>query len=119
VRCADAGIVSVFSDVLPVDVLMLCGVFGNIERATVRHVVEQVPAMVTAGGVVIWTRGGHEPDDPRPEVRRWFVEAGMPEVSFDGPPNSYGVGVNRVKVSRPHQLDGPDESDGRRLFTFV
>jgi hypothetical protein len=113
VRSADAGIVSVFSDVLPVDVLMLCGVFGNIERAAVRHVVEQVPAMVDQGGFVIWTRGGHGQDDPRPEVRRWFVQAGMPEVSFDGPPNNYGVGVNRVEASRPRQ---PDE---RRLFTFI
>jgi hypothetical protein len=113
VRRADAGDVRSFSDVLPVDVLMLCGIFGNIERPTVRHIVEQVPAMVTSGGFVIWTRGGKEPDDPRPQVRRWFVEAEMPEVSFDGPPETYGVGVNRVEASRPDRID-----DGR-LFSFV
>jgi hypothetical protein len=113
VRRADAGNVGVFRDLLPVDVLMLCGVFGNIEPAAVRHLVEQVPAMVTGGGSVIWTRGGQQPHDPRPEVRRWFVQAGMPEVSFDGPPNGYGVGVNRVESSRPRQIDE------RRLFTFV
>lgn len=113
VRRADAGNVGVFRDVLPVDVLMLCGVFGNIERPAVRHVVEQVPAMVASGGFVIWTRGGEEPDDPRPEVRRWFVREGMPEVSFDGPPETYGVGVNRVDASRPRQIDE------RRLFTFL
>lgn len=56
-RRRDAGDVRSFGDVLPVDVLMLCGIFGNIERSTVRHVVRQVPAMVASGGFVFWTRG--------------------------------------------------------------
>ena len=113
VRRADAGDVRSFRDVLPVDVLMLCGIFGNVERPTVRHFVGQAPAMVSAGGFVIWTRGAKGPDDPRPEVRRWFTEEGMPEISFDGPPETYGVGVNRVDASRPHPVDE------RRLFSFV
>jgi hypothetical protein len=112
VRCADAGDVGSFRDVVPVDVLMLCGVFGNVERATVRDISTRVPAMVASGGFVIWTRGGEGPDDPRPEVRRWFVEAGMPEVSFDGAPETYGVGVNRIPVGRP-------DLDEARLFSFV
>lgn len=53
------------------------------------------------------------PDDPREEVRRWFVDEGMAEVSFDGAPETYGVGVKRVTVSRPDQLDEA------RLFSFV
>jgi hypothetical protein len=113
VRRADAGDVRSFRDVLPVDVLMLCGIFGNIDRPMVRHVVSQVPAIVTSGGFVIWTRGAKGADDPRAEVRRWFVDEGMTEMSFDGPPENYRVGVNRVVASRPGELDGG------RLFSFV
>ncbi|MGK2928071.1 MAG: SAM-dependent methyltransferase [Acidimicrobiales bacterium] len=114
VRCADAADPRSFCDVLPVDVLLLCGIFGNIERRMVREVVERVPTMVAEDGFVIWTRGGHDgEDDPRPEVRRWFVEAGMPEKSFEGPPESYGVGVNRV----PHGASGA--LGDARLFDFI
>lgn len=113
VRSADAGDPESFRDVLPVDVLMLCGIFGNVEPSTVRHIARRVPAMVRSGGAVIWTRGGEGPDDPRPQVRRWFIDAGMSELSFDGPPETYGVGVNRVERARPI------EAEPARLFTFV
>lgn len=46
VRRGDAGDPASFSDVVPVDVLMLCGVFGNVEHATVAETVRAVPAMV-------------------------------------------------------------------------
>jgi hypothetical protein len=111
VRQRDAGDPASFCDVVPVDVLMLCGVFGNVDHATVADIVRAVPAMVFPGGYVIWTRGGGRPVDRRPEVRRWFVEAGMPEVSFDGQPEPYGVGVNRVTDHRGTLPQG-------RLFTF-
>lgn len=114
VRCADAGDLRSFCDVLPVDVLLLCGIFGNVERDVVRSLVERIPSMVSEGGVVIWTRGGYDgEDDPRPQVRRWFIEAGMPEMSFDGAPERYGVGVNRVEHPRSGQLGDS------RLFDFI
>jgi hypothetical protein len=113
VRCADAGDPASFRDQLPVDVLLLCGVFGNIDPSTVHDVVYRVPAMVVPGGSVIWTRGSHGAADHRPQVRRWFEEAGIPEISFDGPPATFGVGVNEVRegVARP--------IDDSRLFTFL
>lgn len=114
VRCADAGDPGSFADLVPVDVLLLCGIFGNVEPEGVRAMVSRVPSMVVAGGFVIWTRGGHDgEDDPRADVRRWFADAGMPERSFDGPPETYGVGVNRVE--QPSTT--PPGSD--RLFTFI
>src|SRR5690606_31482155 len=83
VRCADAGDPGSLADRLPVEVLLLCGIFGNVEPEGVRAMVPRVPSMVVAGGFVIWTRGGHDGEgDPRADVRRWFADAGMPEVSF-------------------------------------
>lgn len=114
VRQGDAGDPAVFDDVLPVDVLMLCGIFGNVEHATVRNTVAQAPCMLAPGGWVIWTRGGSDPDR-RPEVRRWFEEAGLPEATFDGAPEPYGVGVNRLPLDAPASPALSTE----RLFTFV
>lgn len=111
VRRGDAGDPASFSDIVPVDVLMLCGIFGNVEHASVADIARAVPAMVLLGGYVIWTRGGGPPVDRRPEVRRWFIDAGMEEVSFDGEPEKYGVGVNHIIVPRGAMPDG-------RLFTF-
>ena len=111
VRRGDAGDPASFSDVIPVDVLMLCGIFGNIEHAVVAEIARAAPAMVLQGGYVIWTRGGGAPVDRRPEVRRWFIDAGLPEVSFDGEPEKYGVGVNQVTAHQGAMPNG-------RLFTF-
>jgi len=45
VRHADAGDPAAFRDVLPVHVLMLCGVFGNVHHATVADIARASPAM--------------------------------------------------------------------------
>jgi hypothetical protein len=62
VRCLDAGAVNSFIDVLPADILMLCGIFGNIEHSDVKNVIEHIQCLINEGGYVIWTRGGSEPD---------------------------------------------------------
>jgi len=95
IRCADAGDPASFSDVLPVDVLLLCGILGNIEHGRVKDVIDVVPHLLAKDGYVIWTRGASEPDR-RPEVRSWFCAAGLAELSFDGPPETFGVGVNQL-----------------------
>ena len=103
VRCGDAGAAEVFADRLPVDVLMLCGIFGNISDADVERCVPAAPAMVAPGGTVIWTRGHQVPDDPTGQrgdpaewVRGLFAAAGFDEVAFVKPHGaSYRVGVCR------------------------
>jgi hypothetical protein len=37
VRQADAGVVASFADVLPADVLLLCGIFGNVSAADIKR----------------------------------------------------------------------------------
>lgn len=112
VRCGDAGSVESFIDVLPVDVLLLCGIFGNIQHGSVKRVIELIPSLVRVGGYAVWTRGGSDPDR-RPEIRAWFVESGLEEVAFDGVPEPYGVGVNQVTGS-----SGSDQALPERLFSF-
>jgi hypothetical protein len=113
VREADAGDPTAFADALPVNLLLLCGIFGNISEADIRTTVDAVPAMLAPGGTVIWTRGHRDGDDRRPVIRRWFADAGLEEVSFDGDPEPFGVGVSRAGATR-RVIDLP-----ARLFTFT
>lgn len=114
VRCADAGDPASFGDVPSVDLLLLCGIFGNIEHGRVQGLIGVLHHLLAPGSLVIWTRGASEPDR-RSDVRRWFVASGFDEVSFDGAPESFGVGVNRLgSTSRGDRRQLP-----RQLFQFV
>jgi hypothetical protein len=43
--------------------------------------------------LVIWTRGARRPVDDRPEVRRWFIEAGMPPKITVVAPDDFVLGL--------------------------
>jgi hypothetical protein len=111
VRCGDAGLVSLYRDSVPADVVLLCGVFGNVSEADIWSTVRAAASeLVVAGGFVIWTRGAKDVD-LRPVIRAWFVDCGFAEVMFEGEINGFGVGVAR--------LDRPSAGPRRqRLFTF-
>jgi hypothetical protein len=120
VRTADAGSFETVRDRLGGDVLMLCGVFGNISDADVEHCVRAAPALVRPGGTVVWTRGSPVPDDPADRsgdpaewVRGLFTAAGFEEVEFVAPADaSYRVGVCRHR--------GPDHGRAPRWsFSFL
>jgi hypothetical protein len=113
VRTADASLPESFADVLPVDLLLLCGIFGNVPDGDIRRTVSAAPAMLRPSGFVIWTRGRCEGADLRPTVRRWVAEAGLEEVAYDGAPELFGVGVARARGS-----PGVDRALPDRLFTF-
>lgn len=109
----DAGSSQTWRDETPVDLLMLCGIFGNIGDDDIQATICAVPALLNAGGCVIWTRGAFQDRDLRPQVRAWFERAALAEVTFDGEPAGYGVGVNR---RTPDAVATPVPD---RLFTFI
>jgi hypothetical protein len=114
VRTADAGDPAVFVDATPVDVLLACGIFGNISPADMRRTVAALPSFLTPGGIVIWTRGRGEDasDDPSQEVRSRFVAEGFEELAFEAPADArFRVGMARSTGPTPKP---PQE----RLFTF-
>ena len=113
VRLADASRVASFADVLPADVVLLCGIFGNVSDEDVRMTVMRAPMLCTAGAFVVWTRHRRSPD-LTPRIRAWFDEAGFDEASFDSTgPEGFAVGV--------HRYLGPSVplEPGQRLFTFL
>lgn len=113
IRQADASRASQFADALPADVLLLCGIFGNISARDIQRTVTAAPALCSAGATIIWTRHRRAPD-LTPDVRAWFGASGFDEVAFDalGTSTLVGVGVNRLRRAPDAGL--PDEP----LFTF-
>ena len=114
VRAADAARPASFADVLPVDLLLLCGIFGNVPGEDIRRTVAVVPPLLAPDGIVIWTRGRVDGPDLRPAVRAWFREAGLTEIAYDEEAEGYGVGVARAGDETPTADALPDP-----LFTFV
>lgn len=114
VRQGDAGAPASFADFAPVDLLLLCGVLGNIDDDDLARTIAHLPRLLVADGQVIWTRGAREPDQ-RSQVRDVFVEAGFQELRYDGAPARHGVGHTRLVRQEPEQpLTLPT-----RLFSFV
>jgi hypothetical protein len=113
VRQADAAVVAGFADALPADVLLLCGVFGNVSAEDVRFTVEAAAAMCRPGATVVWTRHRLAPD-LTPQIRAWFAAAGFGELAFDtlATDGMMAVGANRLR--QPATAALPDHP----LFTF-
>ena len=102
VRRGDAGDVATFADVLPVDLLLLCGIFGNISTDDIQATIGAVPSMLAIGGTVIWTRGWFAHEDLRPMIRRWFTEAGLTEVALTAiPSDSASAWRDQQRTRRP------------------
>jgi hypothetical protein len=92
VRQADASQPADYADALPADVLLLCGIFGNVSVADTQRTIAAAAALCAPGATVIWTRHRREPD-LTPRIRAWFTGAGFEELAFGSPESSPQTGV--------------------------
>jgi hypothetical protein len=111
----DASLVGSYVSALPADLVLVCGVFGNIGDGDIRSIVWRLPAFCAPGGTVVWTRHRRPPDQTS-SVRGWFAEAGFVEKSFVAPsPYVLAIGCHQwVGGADVDPLD-PD----LRLFDFI
>jgi hypothetical protein len=114
VLARDASTTDALAGIVPVDVLLLCGIFGNVSETDIRRTVQLTPTLLAPGATVIWTRH-RRPPDLTPTICEWFAEAGFTERSVHTPdPNGViGVAVHRLAA------DPAPFRPGQRLFTFV
>lgn len=113
IATGDAGTTEAFAGAVPADLVLVCGVFGNIPRSDVERTVRALPQFCAEDATVIWTRHRAQPD-LTPSIRAWFAETGFAELAFDSPgANSYAVGSNRL-VAPPQPLER-----NLHLFTFT
>ncbi len=111
VRTADAGAVEVWADAVPVDVVLACGVFGNLERDQVQQCIATLPVACAPNAELIWTRGRGS-EDPGPDLDRWLRLAGFEPVARVAPERArYRVGVDRYLGAARQPVPG------ERLFT--
>lgn len=111
VRQGDAALTDNYAGAVPARIVLLCGVFGNVDDADIERTVEASTELCAEGGTAIWTRHRGTPD-LFPTICGWFERHGYERVWESDPQAGYGVGVHRLQVpSRPLRT-------GRRLFTF-
>jgi len=111
-RCADASQTDPILDAVPADVVLMCGVFGNLATPDVRRAITYAPALCRPGGSVIWTRNRAEPGLVA-TTSRWFAEEDfdLVHVNNDSP---------RWSVTR-HRYTGPRRPlpAAETMFRFV
>jgi hypothetical protein len=108
----DAAEAGKYADLAPADLVLACGVFGNISDEDVRRTIDGCGQLCAAGGMVVWTRGRWEPD-LIPQICDWFAERGFDLLGVSEPPVSWGVGAHRF-TGTPRPL-----RTGGRMFTFA
>jgi len=110
---ADAGITDVCAGAVPAQIVMVCGVFGNISVSDIQATVAALPGLCAPGALVLWTRH-RSPPDLTPAIRSWFGDAGFREAAFDSSHDGFmSVGAHRL-TGEPAAL-----VPGKRLFTFA
>ena len=83
---ADASLARIYVDaaVIPADIVLVCGVFGNISPGDITGTIQAMRGFCVPGGQVLWTRH-RRPPDLTPAVRADFAAAGFTELDFEAP----------------------------------
>ncbi len=108
----DASLTNHYVDVVPADLVLACGVFGNITLADIERTVAFLGCMCKTGGTTVWTRHRRE-SDLVPRLCGWFEQVGFELEWLSGPGEEYGVGAHRF-TDVPRRLE-----PGARMFMFV
>jgi hypothetical protein len=109
----DASLSRWYSALVPADLVLVCGIFGNISAGDITRTIEAMPSFCRPGAHVVWTRH-RRPPDATPAIRSTFAAAGFTELAFVAPEGT-------VMTVGHQRYDGPTttfDPDGR-LFDFV
>lgn len=110
----DAGSSDAYEGLLPADLVLLVGVFGNISDVDLERLVDTAPQLCASGATLVWSRG-RDTSDRNDLVRAWFAEAGFVELSYLEHHSETGpaLGAMRFVGSTPPLVPH------RHLFTFL
>jgi hypothetical protein len=108
----DAALTDYYGDLVPANIVLMCGLFGNITDEDIERTIAMCPQLCAAGGTVIWTRHRSEPDRV-PLICDWFNKSGFELLWLSEPDAGYGVGVHRF-AGEPRPL-----TPGVRMFSFI
>ena len=113
VEQADAGQSAAYQHAVPADLVLACGIFGNISHQDIERTIGFLPELCAPGATVLWTRHP-EPEDMLATIQGWFAGAGFQPGPLVVPPGAlFGVGAARLTGAPPTLRPG------QRLFTFL
>jgi Putative methyltransferase len=107
----DAARTDAYAGLAPADLVLVCGVFGNLTDADIERTVGYCTQLCARGGTVVWTRGRWAPD-LLPQICDWFAGRGFEELWVSDPAESWGAAAHRF-TGTPDPLER-----GARMFTF-
>ena len=111
---ADASMSDVYAPNIPADIVLACGILGNVSDADVERTTRNVSMLCAPNAALIWTRARQEPD-VNPQIRRWLEASGFEVLSFDALESAKLLGVGTARLtSPPIQFEA-----GFRFFTFI
>jgi hypothetical protein len=109
---ADASRTDAYLGAVPADIVMACGVFGNISLDDIGNTIATLPSLCASSAQVIWTRH-RRPPDWTPAIRSMFRGSGFREVVFTMP-RDFVFCVGTQQLERP-----PDPFEARAvMFRF-
>lgn len=104
---ADAGITDACAGAVPAQIVVACGIFGNVSDGDIQATVAALPSLCAPAALVLWTRH-RSPPDLTPAIRSWFGEAGFREEAFDTQPRRLHDGRSAPAGGRARSADaGP------------
>ena len=109
----DASSSDACAGAVPADLVLVCGIFGNISLDDIERTIRFLPSLCAPGAWVLWTRHPRE-REVLEQLQAWLEEAGLAPVDVDvDPEEHWAVGAHRL-VADPRPFV-PDE----HLFTFT
>jgi hypothetical protein len=110
----DASNSDPYAPFVPAEILLACGVFGNISNADLEGTVRKLSMLCREGAAVIWTRHWKQPEVIA-SIQEWFSESGFRNLSWVALENERKMGIGVAQLIGPPQPYMP----GLRFFTFV
>ena len=110
----DASFSDPYTPFVPSEIVLACGIFGNISNADLEGTVRNLSMLCRPGAAVIWTRHWKQPEVIA-SIQQWFFESGFSNLSWDALENErkMGIGVAQL-IASPLPF-----SAGHRFFTFL
>ena len=115
VRTGDASLTGQYAGRVPAEIVLACGIFGNITLPDIERTVGFLPAFCAPGATLIWTRHRREPDAV-PGICDWFARAGFALEWLSDKDAGFGVGAHRYVGGPVPPVPLPP---AERMFTFV
>lgn len=114
VVAGDASASDHYAGHVPADLVLICGILGNVTDADAERLLDHCTRLCRTGGTVVWTRNRQlGPEDLVPQVCAWLEERGFERLWVSDPELGFGVGAHRF-TGEPRPL-----VRGERMFDFV